>query len=73
MVKDPTTGKRISRINPKEQHRITEAPQLRIIDDVTWNAAQAIKLKRSHLGATHPAHHGVRFRACCDVDPAAAE
>jgi site-specific DNA recombinase len=52
MVKDPTTGKRISRINAKEQHRITEAPQLRIIDDVTWNAAQAIKLKRSHLGAT---------------------
>jgi site-specific DNA recombinase len=52
MVKDPTTGKRISRINAKEQHRITEAPQLRIIDDATWNAAQAIKLKRSHLGAT---------------------
>jgi site-specific DNA recombinase len=52
MVKDPTTGKRISRINAKEQHRITEAPQPRIIDDVTWNAAQAIKLKRSHLGAT---------------------
>ena len=52
MVKDPTTGKRISRINAKEQHRITEAPRLRIIDDTTWNAAQAIKLKRSHLGAT---------------------
>ena len=51
MVKDPTTGKRISRINAKEQHRITEAPQLRVIDDATWNAAQAIKLKRSHLGA----------------------
>jgi site-specific DNA recombinase len=26
MVKEPTTGKRISRINAKEQHRITEAP-----------------------------------------------
>jgi len=55
MVKDPTTGKRISRINAKEQHRITEAPQLRVIDDATWNAAQAIKLKRSHLGAPHAA------------------
>ena len=42
MVKDPTTGKRISRINAKEQHRITEAPQLRIIDDVTWNAAHEL-------------------------------
>ena len=68
MVKDPTTGKRISRINSKEQHRITEVPQLRIIDDVTWNAAQAIKRKRSH-----PAGQGVRFRTCCGVDPAAAE
>ena len=28
-----------------------EAPQLRVIDDATWNAAQVIKLKRSHLGA----------------------
>ena len=44
MVKDPATGKRISRINAKDQHRITEAPQLRIIDDAAWNAAQAIKL-----------------------------
>jgi hypothetical protein len=37
------------------RYRATEAPQLRVIDDATWNAAQAIKLKRSHLGAPHAA------------------
>jgi site-specific DNA recombinase len=51
MIKDPATGKRISRPNPASAYRITEAPQLRIIDDATWAAAQAIKQQRSHIGA----------------------
>ncbi|WP_439400337.1 recombinase family protein (plasmid) [Bradyrhizobium sp. PMVTL-01] len=46
MVKDPTTGKRLSRPNPKEQYKIVEAPHLRIIDDATFNAAQVIKAER---------------------------
>ncbi|MCA1433114.1 recombinase family protein [Bradyrhizobium sp. BRP20] len=46
MVKDPTTGKRLSRPNPKEQYRIVEAPHLRIIDDATFKAAQVIKVER---------------------------
>jgi site-specific DNA recombinase len=46
MVKDPTTGKRLSRPNPKEQYKIVEAPHLRIIDDETFKAAQAVKIGR---------------------------
>ncbi|WP_390894591.1 recombinase family protein [Bradyrhizobium diazoefficiens] len=46
MVKDPTTGKRLSRPNPKEQYKIVEVSHLRIIDDATFRAAQAIKLER---------------------------
>ncbi|EIG62292.1 recombinase family protein [Bradyrhizobium sp. WSM1253] len=46
MVKDPATGKRLSRPNPKEQYRIVEAPHLRIIDDATFKAAQGIKAER---------------------------
>ncbi len=48
MLKDPATGKRISRANPKTQYRIAEAPQLRIVDDVTFRAVQTLKAKRHH-------------------------
>ncbi|MBR1300594.1 recombinase family protein [Bradyrhizobium sp. AUGA SZCCT0042] len=46
MVKDPTTGKRLSRPNPKDQYKLVEASHLRIIDDVTFRAAQCIKIER---------------------------
>lgn len=46
MVKDPATGKRLSRPNPKEQYKVVEAPHLRIIDDETFKAAQVIKIER---------------------------
>ena len=32
-IKDPTTGKRVSRINPREKWITTEVPELRIVDD----------------------------------------
>ncbi|MTV16766.1 MULTISPECIES: recombinase family protein [Bradyrhizobium] len=48
MVKDPTTRKRLSRPNTKEQYKAVEAPHLRIVDDATWMAAQAIKAARRH-------------------------
>ena len=48
MVKDPVTRKRLSRPNPKDEYRIAEAPHLRIIDDATFKAAQAIKSQRRH-------------------------
>ena len=35
-VKDPQTGKRISRLNPESDWVITEVPDLRIIDDGLW-------------------------------------
>jgi site-specific DNA recombinase len=47
-VKNPATGKRISRPNPKDQYKIVEVPHLRIIDAETWSAAQSIKGKRHH-------------------------
>jgi site-specific DNA recombinase len=46
MVKDPVTRKRLSRPNPKNQYKIVETPHLRIIDDETFRAAQAIKVER---------------------------
>ncbi len=43
MVKDPATGKRISRPNPPEEWLVEEAPHLRIIENDVWEAVQARK------------------------------
>ncbi|KYB45799.1 DNA resolvase [Brucella anthropi] len=37
-IKDPSTGKRVSRLNPQSEWIITEVPELRIVDDVLWQA-----------------------------------
>jgi site-specific DNA recombinase len=39
--KDPDTGKRVSRLNPPEDWRIIEVPELRIIDQPLWESAKA--------------------------------
>jgi site-specific DNA recombinase len=41
MIKDPTTGKRLSRPNPPSKHKRVAAPHLRIISDETWAAVRA--------------------------------
>ncbi len=46
-VKDPETGKRVSRLNPEHEWVITDVPALRIIDEGTWNIAQTIKARYS--------------------------
>ena len=40
-VKDPSTGKRVSRPNPPESWVINEVPHLRIVDDELWQAVKA--------------------------------
>nr|WP_240497769.1 recombinase family protein [Thioclava sp. F34-6] len=39
-MKDPETGKRVSRRNPPEEWIIKDVPKLRIIDDNLWEAAK---------------------------------
>jgi site-specific DNA recombinase len=54
--KDPKTGKRVARLNPRDQWMVEPVPSLRIIDDHLWEAAQArLQLMRSAvLPATAP-------------------
>ncbi len=40
-VKDPSTGKRVARINPREAWIVTQVPKLAIIDQELWAATQA--------------------------------
>jgi site-specific DNA recombinase len=50
-VKNPSTGKRVARVNPVEQHEITAVPELRIIDDELWQRVKARqKAVRTDMG-----------------------
>ena len=40
-IKDPATGRRVSRLNPRDKWITTEVPELRIVDDELWQAAKA--------------------------------
>ena len=48
MVKDPDTGRRLSRLNPTAARQAVDVPELRIVPDELWQAAQA--RKRSSRG-----------------------
>ena len=52
MIKNPETGRRISRPNPPEKWQVVEAAHLRIVSDEIWDAVQARKRiyggKRTH-------------------------
>ncbi len=39
-IKDPVTGKRVSRLNPESQWVIQEVPDLRILDQEHWDAVK---------------------------------
>jgi len=47
--KDPDTGKRAPKLNPRSTWQIAEVPELRIIDDDLWNRVQSIKAAYGHL------------------------
>jgi site-specific DNA recombinase len=40
-IKDPATGRRVSRMNPKDTWVSEDVPELRVVDDETWEAVQA--------------------------------
>jgi site-specific DNA recombinase len=52
MIKNPETGKRVSRPNTHEKWQVVEAAHLRIVSDEIWDAVQARKRiyggKRTH-------------------------
>jgi hypothetical protein len=45
-IKDPSTGKRVSRLNPESEWLIREVPELRIVDDQLW---QAVRERQSEI------------------------
>jgi site-specific DNA recombinase len=55
-VKDPATGKRVSRPNPEGQWIRIEVPHLKIVDDELWQAARARQQQISALFGPNPAN-----------------
>jgi DNA invertase Pin-like site-specific DNA recombinase len=54
-VRDPQSGKRISRVNPETDWVRHNVPDLRIIDEATWAEAQhRLQVMRSESGADQP-------------------
>jgi len=45
-LKDPETGKRVARLNPKDEWVIHEVPELRVLDDELW---QSVKLRQTEI------------------------
>ena len=48
-AKNPSTGKKVSRINPESEQQSEEVPELRIVSDVQWNAVKEIQKRNSGL------------------------
>ena len=49
-LKDPSTGRRVSRINAEADWIVTDVPELRIVDDVLW---QAVRTRQAEIAETH--------------------
>jgi site-specific DNA recombinase len=47
-IKDPDTGRRVSRRNPSEAWVVTPVPELRIISETLWQAAKARQRETRH-------------------------
>jgi site-specific DNA recombinase len=50
-VKDPDTGKRVSRQNPPSEWVTTAVPELRIVDDELWNQVKARQLEMRRVAS----------------------
>jgi len=52
-VKNPDTGRRVTRTNTAAQHQAADVPQLRIVDDGDWLKVQALLVARGGPHASH--------------------
>ena len=60
-IKDPSTGKRVSRLNPESEWIIKDVPELRIVDDELWHSVRvrqsAIAEKFANVTEAVRKHH----------------
>jgi site-specific DNA recombinase len=68
-MKDPSTGGRVSRLNPESARIVTEVPELRIVDDALWQAVRTRQeaIQNRLRGAHRPKSllSGLVYCGCC--------
>jgi DNA invertase Pin-like site-specific DNA recombinase len=69
-MKDPATGKRVSRVNPESEWLRQEVPELRIVDDELWHRVQSLRDSRStphfyHKRRPQRLLSGLIYCGCC--------
>jgi site-specific DNA recombinase len=60
-LRDPETGKRVSRLNPSSEWVVTEVPDLRIVDDALWSRVKARQEEVRSRTARADNKHGNRL------------
>ncbi|EAQ33953.1 recombinase [Nitrobacter sp. Nb-311A] len=61
-LKDPDTGKRVSRLNPESEWVIQDVPELRIVDQEVWDAAKARQKSLAYEPPTEPGENTLNER-----------
>ena len=56
MVRDPETGKRVSRTNPESEWQHADAPELAIVSRKLWDQAQAVRGRRDRTPSERRKH-----------------
>ena len=49
MIKDPDTGRRVSRVNPEDERQHKDVPDLQIVTPEQFDAAQALRRRRGSM------------------------
>jgi len=70
-VKDPETGKRVSRANPEHEWITTEVPALRSVDEETWAKVEAL-MSATPAGPATPGRPRSACSPASSCAPAAA-
>ena len=56
-MKDPNTGKRVSRLNPQSEWIVRDVPELRIMEQELWDAVKARQQAVRTGRVTHQDNH----------------
>lgn len=76
--KDPATGRRVSRLNPREEWICRDVPDLRIVDDDLWNRSQTrldgirnsepvVKARKTEFWTRRRPRHLLTGKAVCGL------
>jgi DNA invertase Pin-like site-specific DNA recombinase len=60
-LKDPDTGRRVSRLNPESEWIVQEVPELRIVDQDTWDDVKTLQ-RRLAIEAPAPGENALNGR-----------